>query len=199
LSLFLSFPATIALIVGSEQIVSALFGYGSFNEISVKNSSLALYYFALGLPAFALIKVFSSFFFANHDTKTPFYISLISVILNIFISIYYFNEIGFIIIPIATSISSWFNSALLFLYLKKRKLFYFNKNFFVKSFKIIFASILMGLFLSFLLNFFKNELIFDNLIKSLYLILSVILGLLFYLTVSYFIKAFKLKDIKIKY
>ena len=113
LSLFLSLPATIALIIGSEQIISALFGYGSFNENSVSNSSLALYYFALGLPAFALIKVFSSFFFANHDTKTPFYISLISVLLNIFISLYYFSEIGFIIIPIATSISSWFNSILL--------------------------------------------------------------------------------------
>ena len=105
LFLFLSLPATIALIIGSEQIISALFGYGFFNENSVNNSSLALYYFALGLPAFALIKVFSSFFFANHDTRTPFYISLISVILNIFVSIYYFSEIGFIIIPIATSIS----------------------------------------------------------------------------------------------
>ena len=119
LSLFLSLPATIALITGSEQIISALFGYGSFNENSVNNSSLALYYFALGLPAFALIKVFSSFFFANNDTKTPFYISLISVVLNIFISIYYFSEFGFIIIPIATSISSWFNSILLFIFLKK--------------------------------------------------------------------------------
>ena len=93
LSLFLSLPAAIALIIGSEQIISALFGYGSFNKASVINSSLALYYFALGLPAFALIKVFSSFFFANHDTKTPFYISLVSVILNIFISVYYLGEI----------------------------------------------------------------------------------------------------------
>ena len=32
LSFFLSLPATIALIIGSEQIISALFGYGSFNE-----------------------------------------------------------------------------------------------------------------------------------------------------------------------
>ena len=199
LSLFLSLPATIALIIGSEQIVSALFGYGSFNESSVKNSSLALYYFALGLPAFALIKVFSSFFFANHDTKTPFYVSLISVMINIFISIYYFNEIGFIIIPIATSISSWFNSILLFFFLKNFNLFNLNKLFFVNSVKIIIASALMGLFFNFLLNFFQNELAFSNLIKSLYLILSVILGLLFYLTVCYFIKAFKLKDIKLKY
>ena len=199
LSLFLSLPATIALIIGSEQIVSALFGYGSFNETSVNKSSLALYYFALGLPAFALIKVFSSFFFANHDTKTPFYVSLISVMLNIFISIYYFDEIGFIIIPIATSISSWFNSILLFLFLKNRQLFFFNKIFFVKSIKIIIASILMGLFFNFLLSFFQNELVFSNLIKSLYLVLSVFLGLLFYLIVCYFIKAFQFKDIKLKY
>jgi len=199
LSLFLSLPATIALIIGSEQIISALFGYGSFNENSVNNSSLALYYFALGLPAFAMIKVFSSFFFANHDTKTPFYISLISVLLNIFISVYYFNEIGFIIIPIATSISSWFNSVLLFLFLKNRQLFYFNKIFFLKFFKIIFASILMGLFFNFLLNFFQNELAFNQSIKSLYLVLSVILGLLFYLIVCYFIKAFQMNDIKLNY
>ena len=199
LSLFLSLPATMALIIGSEEIISALFGYGSFNETSVSNSSLALYYFGLGLPAFAMIKVFSSFFFANHDTKTPFYISLISVILNIFISIYYFNEIGFVIIAIATSISSWFNSILLFIFLKNRQLFYFNKIFFIKFIKITFASILMGLLFYFLLNFFESKLAFSNSIKSLYLVLFAILGLLFYLLVCYFIKAFKMTDIKLKY
>ena len=145
LSMFLSIPATIALMIGSEEIVSALFGYGSFDEESVNNSAKALYFFAIGLPAFALIKVFSSFFFANHDTKTPFYISLVSVVINIAISLYYFSNIGFIIIPIATSISSWFNSIVLFLFLKSQKLFEFNEIFFIKFFKIIFSSILMGL------------------------------------------------------
>ncbi len=82
--MFLSLPASVALIVGSEEIISALFGYGSLNIEAVTNSAKALYYFALGLPAFALIKVFSTFFFANNDTKTPFYISLISVFLNVF-------------------------------------------------------------------------------------------------------------------
>tara|TARA_B100000963_G_scaffold2177_1_gene1738 strand:- start:1582 stop:3111 length:1530 start_codon:yes stop_codon:yes gene_type:complete len=199
LSFFLSLPATIALILGSEEIISALFGYGSFNQTSVNNSSLALFYFAIGLPAFALIKVFSTFFFAYHDTKTPFYISLISVIVNILISIYYFGKVGFIIIPIATSISSWFNSILLFLILKNRKLFFFNKIFFLKFAKILIASILMGVFFNFLLNYFENELAFDQNIKSLYLILSVILGLLFYLFICYWIRAFKMSDIKLKY
>ena len=199
LSFFLSLPATIALLLGSEQIISALFGYGSFGKTSVNNSSLALYYFALGLPAFALIKVFSSFFFANNDTKTPFYISLISVILNILISVYYFSEVGFVIIPIATSASSWFNSLLLFIFLKNQRLFYFNKIFFIKLFKIIIASLLMGVFFNYLLNYFQNQLAFSYNIKSLYLILIVILGLLFYLFICYLIKAFKMSDIKLKY
>ena len=30
LSMFLSLPATIALMIGSEQIISSLFGYGAF-------------------------------------------------------------------------------------------------------------------------------------------------------------------------
>jgi len=199
LSLFLSLPACIALILGSEQIISALFGYGSFNETAVLNSSLALYYFAIGLPAFALIKVFSSFFFANHNTKTPFYISLISVLLNILISVYYFNEVGFIIIPIATTISSWFNGILLFVFLKNKNLFSFNKIFLIKFVKIVIASILMGFVFQFLLNFFQTELAFEQKAKSFYLVLSALLGLASYLLICYFIKAFKISDIQLKY
>ena len=199
LSLFLSLPASVGLLIGSEQIISALFGYGSFNEVSVLNSAKALYYFALGLPAFALIKVFSTFFFANQDTKTPFYISLISVMVNIIISISYFNKIGFIIIPIATTISSWFNSLILFIFLKNKNLFNFNKIFLSRFIKIIFASLLMGIFFNFLLIYFQNQLAFSQNLKSFYLIFSVILGLLFYLLVSYMIKAFKMSDINLKY
>jgi len=197
--MFLSLPASVALFIGSEQIISALFGYGSFTEDSVLNSAKALYYFGLGLPAFALIKVFSTFFFANHDTKTPFYISLISVILNIFISIYYFKSIGFIIIPIATTISSWFNSILLFIFLKNKDLFQFSKIFFIRFTKIIFASMMMGILFKYLILIFENQLVYDYYLKSFYLILSVFLGLAFYLIISLFIKAFKYEDIKLKY
>ena len=199
LSMFLSLPASVALSIGSEEIISALFGYGSFTEEAVTNSAKALYYFGLGLPAFALIKVFSTFFFANHDTKTPFYISLISVILNILISIYYFKSIGFIIIPIATTISSWFNSILLFIFLKNKDLFQFNKIFFIRFTKIIFVSMMMGIFFRYLILIFENQLVYDYYLKSFYLILSVFLGFAFYLIMSLFIKAFKYEDIKLKY
>ena len=199
LSMFLSLPATVALIIGAEEIISALFGYGSFVEESVKNSARALYFFALGLPAFALIKVFSSFFFANHDTKTPFVISLISVILNVIISIYFFKEIGFIIIPIATTISSWFNSIVLLVFLKKKKLFNFNKIFWIRFIKIFVTAIIMGIAFSYLILFFDNELNYSYNFKLFYLILSVIFCLILYLFISFFINAFNFKDLKLKY
>ena len=146
-----------------------------------------------------MIKVFSTFFFANQDTKTPFYISLFSVILNIFISLFYFKSIGFIIIPIATSISSWINSILLFIFLKKRNLFEFSKIFLKSFLKILFASLMMGIFFKYLIFIFEIRLTYDYAFKSLYLLLTVLLGFVFYVLLSLIIKAFNYKDLQLKY
>ena len=199
LSLFLSIPATVALLISSEQIISALFGYGTFDEDGVKNSAKALFYFSLGLPAFALIKVFSSFFFARHNTKTPFYISMVSVLINIFISIFYFDNFGFIIIPIATSISSWFNSIVLFIFLKKNNLFNFNFLFLSRFLRILIATSIMGLFFNYLTNFFDANMQYEQNFKAAYLIGIVFLTLISYFLIAVLIKAFKISDIKLKY
>ena len=124
---------------------------------------------------------------------------MLSVAINIVISVYYFKEIGFIIIPIATSISSWINGILLFIFLKKDNLFSFNKEFILRFIKIIFTSVLMGVLFNFLLIYFKDYLVFEQNMKSFYLILSVVIGLLFYILISYWIKAFKIRDFKLNY
>ena len=199
LSLFLSLPATTALLISSEEITSALFGYGSFDIFSVKNSANALFYFALGLPAFALIKVFSSFLFARHNTKIPFYFSFLSVVINISISLYFFDKIGFIIIPIATTISSWFNSLLLFMYLIFKKYFSFNTNFFSSFIKIIITTFITTYIFYYLVNFFENYLIYESNYKLITIILLVIVTFILYILLSIVTKAFKISDIKLKY
>ena len=199
LSLFLSIPAAIALLIASEEIISSLFGYGSFDQESVKKSAQALFYFGLGLPAFSLIKIFSTFFFARHETKIPFYISLISVLLNIFISIIFFKEIGFLIIPMATTISSWFNAISLFIILKNKKLFNFNLIFINRFIRILIVSFVMGMSFNYLINFFSDKFIYEEALKSVYLISLVIFGFTFYILLAILIKAFKISDIRLKY
>ena len=199
LSLFLSLPAAVALLIASEEITSSLFGYGSFDYLSVKKSSKALFYFALGLPAFSFIKIFSSFLFARHDTKTPFYFSLFSVIVNIIISVYYFNIIGFIIIPIATTISSWLNSILLLFFLSKKRYFSLNLNLVKPIFKIIVSTIITSLIFYNLINFFGDSLNYESEFKLLTIIMLVIATFIVYILISILTKAFKISDIKLKY
>ena len=63
-----------ALIVGSEEITSALFGYGAFDEVKCFKFSKSFIFFCnWDLPAFSIIKVFSTFLFARDNTKSPFY------------------------------------------------------------------------------------------------------------------------------
>tara|TARA_A100001015_G_scaffold222822_1_gene250922 strand:- start:3625 stop:5154 length:1530 start_codon:yes stop_codon:yes gene_type:complete len=199
LSIFLSLPATLGLIIANEEIVSSLFGYGSFDQTSLKNSSKALFYFSLGLPAFSLIKIFSSFIFARDNTKIPFYFSTISVLLNIIISVSFFKSLGFIIIPIATSISSWINAFLLYVFLHKENYFKFSKKLFIQITRILVSAILMSVFLYNLLYYFDSQLSFENNYKVIYLLLIIVLSILIYFFASLFTKAFKINDIKIKY
>jgi len=130
LCLFLSIPAATALVLASEEITTSLFGYGSFDIESVNNTAIALTFFAFGVPAFSILKIFSNFFFARNDTKLPFYLSVVSVFINILISVSLFGRLGFIIIPIATSISSWINVFLHFYFIKKKIFIVLTANLF---------------------------------------------------------------------
>jgi putative peptidoglycan lipid II flippase len=198
LSLFLSIPASVALVLASEQIVTSLFGYGSFDIKSVSNTANALLFFAIGVPAFSILKIFSNFFFARNDTKTPFNLSVISVFLNITISVSLFSSFGFIIIPIATSISSWVNVLMLYYFIQKRDLHTFDKNFIYKFNRIILSVVAMGMVLYLLLGFFSDKFDYNESWKFIYLFIIVIISIISYFLISNFSGAFKFKDIKLR-
>ena len=197
LCLLLSIPASLGLIIGSEEIVNALFGYGSFTIEDVNMTAKALEFFGYGIPAFALIKILSNFFFARNNTKTPFYISLLIVVLNISISLIFFKKIGFIIIPIATSLSTWVGVFLYAILLISKKFLHLDKSLFNNIFKIVLMSILMSFILIFALNIFEHFLDFSSKFKAVYLMLIVCFVASFYLISCYLIGLLKTKSFKI--
>jgi len=194
LCLLLSLPACLGLVIASEEIVSALFGYGSFSEESVILTAKALKYFGYGVPAFALIKVLSNFLFARDNTKLPFYISSFIVFLNILISVFYFKQEGFVIIPIATSISTWIGVLIYSIFLIKFKYFSFESTFFANLAKIVISLIIMTLSLYYFVNLFENKLIYSNYYKSFYLIMIVVLAAGIYLILARLLGLFKIKN-----
>jgi putative peptidoglycan lipid II flippase len=196
LCLLLSIPASLGLIIASKEITNALFGYGSFLEADVILTSQALKFFGFGVPAFALIKVLSNFFFARDNTKIPFYISVFSVFLNILISVTYFEEIGFIIIPIATSIATWCAIIIYLILLIKLKYLNTSFNFYINFLKIIISVVVMSLLFYFLINFFEDKLIYTNYYKSFYLIMIVGLVAVIYLLSARLLGVFRIKNFK---
>jgi len=196
LSLLLSIPASLGLILASEEIVNALFGYGSFTIENINMTASALKYFGYGIPAFALIKILSNFFFARNNTKTPFYISTFIVLLNILISITFFNKIGFVIIPIATSASTWVG-VIIYIYLLNDKNILLLKNYLPKNIlKIILSTILMSFILVFALDYYADYLDYTYKYKSLYLLLIVGFVAGVYLISCYLIGVLKTKNFK---
>ena len=197
LSLLLSIPAAFGLLIASIEIVNALFGYGSFKEGDILLTAKALYFFGLGIPAFSLVKILSNFFFARDNTKTPFYISVITVAVNVLISLSFFNSYGFVIIPIATSISAWFAVLMYFILLIKLKHFQSSLDFLKNCLKILISTLVMSVLLNFFLNIFEDKLIYSNNFKSTYLIMIVVVSAGAYLLIAKILGVFKIKNFKI--
>lgn len=119
MSMLITLPATIALMIIPEQIIAVLFQHGDFTANDSHQTGLALAAFAIGLPGYVLIKVLQPGYFAREDTKNPMFMAGATVLVNIVLSIILFIFHGHVGIALATSIAAWVNVTLLWLGLKK--------------------------------------------------------------------------------
>ena len=126
-AMMLTVPAALALAAMPVDIVRVLFERGAFKPEDTVSTAAVLAVFALGLPAFVLIKVFSPAYFAREDTKTPMRYATISLTANTIGSItlfFLFRHLGMMPqlgIAVATTFGGWLNAALLWSTLRSRR------------------------------------------------------------------------------
>jgi putative peptidoglycan lipid II flippase len=120
LSMLLSMPAAGALIGLALPIVRVLFERGAFGPEDSVNVAQALVAFAVGVPAFVLIRVLQPGFFSRKDTKTPTWFAAISLVINIGLSLAMFGSLKHVGIALATSIAAWVNVVMLAVFLARR-------------------------------------------------------------------------------
>ncbi len=150
LAAILTIPATIALIVISTPLITTIYQYGAFRPDDTKAVVPALIAYAVGLPAFIMIKIFSPCFFAREDTKTPVKIALLCVAINISCNIVlmqYYQHVG---LAMATTISGWTNALLMAFVLYRRKYFQPNKQLSLTLIRVVVSGLIMALILYFL-------------------------------------------------
>ena len=98
-SLLLTVPAAVALLIASTPIVRVLFERGAFEASDAEATAALLSAYAIGLPAFVLVKVFHPSYFARENTRTPMLFALSGMAANVVSSFLLFLRLGPVGIP----------------------------------------------------------------------------------------------------
>ncbi|MGB0440055.1 MAG: murein biosynthesis integral membrane protein MurJ, partial [Paracoccaceae bacterium] len=107
MSLALTLPAAVALVVIPLPIVSVMFERGATTAFDSSAIATAVAIYGLGLPAFVLQKVLQPLYFARADTRSPFRYALWAMAINAAIAIGLAPTLGWIAPAIGTTSAGW--------------------------------------------------------------------------------------------
>ena len=107
-------------------------------------TSQAVIAYAIGVPAYVMVKALAPNFFARGDTKTPVKYSMIVLLANLSFAVILMKPFGHVGIATATTIAAFVSLYQYLRGLKKRCFWKFTKPLGIKTIKIIIASLIMG-------------------------------------------------------
>lgn len=196
-ALLLSLPCTVALVLIANPLMLVLFQRGEFGAAETSGAAMALMAFAVGLPAFVMVKIFTPCFFAIYDTKTPVKIAMACLVANIIFNLLLIQILGHVGIALATSISSWLNAAALWYLLVKRGIFKADGQLCARAPRMVFACVVMGAVLILSTSLLHMPLYGDNFLIRVISFAAIIgAGFFTFLITAHYSRAFDIKEIK---
>ncbi len=144
LALFLTLPAAAALAAIASPLTVVLFERGAFGPDAARSTAAALAAYALGLPAYVVVKSLAPAFFAREDTATPVRAAVLAVLANIALSLTLIRFMGSTGIALASSIAAWVNVLMLSYWLRRHGHFGLDAGFRRRVPRAVLASALMA-------------------------------------------------------
>jgi putative peptidoglycan lipid II flippase len=131
LALLSTLPFAAAFLTVPGIIMRAIFAHGAFDSAAADLSAVALAAYGVGLPAFALVRIAASTFYARHDTATPARATVISIGVNIALKLILVWGLGLGIAGVAlgTALGAWVNVGLLVWTGRRRGLLRIERSF----------------------------------------------------------------------
>lgn len=196
ISLALTIPSAVALVVIPLPLVSVLFERGAATSDDSAAIAVAVSIYGLGLPAFVLQKVLQPLFFAREDTKSPFRYALWAMAVNMVVAIGLSPFIGWVAPAIATTLAGWVMVALLAKgtgpmgYVAR-----FDQRLRYRLPRIIAASVIMGIEL-WLMAVILGPLLGTDGWRYLALAILIVSGCATYFGSGHFLGAFRISDFR---
>ncbi len=121
-SLLLGLPAAVALGVAGLPIVSVLFERGAFGPAEAQATAWALAAYAIGIPAYVIVKSLNAAFFARQDTATPVRVAVLVTVATALLALALLPFLGHVGIALATGLTAWLDVGLLVAAMRRRGL-----------------------------------------------------------------------------
>lgn len=120
LLLLVGFPAGLGLAVFSMPMIASCFAYGKFNMFDLLQTQKSLITLSLGVPAFMMVKVLASGFYARQNIKTPVKVGVIAMVINTALCVLFIKYLAHAGLTLASSLASYVNCAILLCLLVRR-------------------------------------------------------------------------------
>lgn len=197
LILYLSLPLTAIFLVLRVQLVRFAYGAKSFPWEATITTGRTLAAIALSVFPQCAIQLLVRGFYALHDTTIPFFVSVVSVVISILLSLFFIFSLnlGIFGLALAFSISNFINFLLLLFLFQFKKEKFIGKGELLSWLKMTFASVITALVTwgsMRLLDIF----VFETSRAFPLLLLTIISGLVGILTYFCLSKLFKLKELE---
>ncbi|NFV81717.1 murein biosynthesis integral membrane protein MurJ [Magnetospirillum aberrantis] len=143
-ALLMTLPAAAALMVLAEPVIRVLFQRGSFGAAETAATADALVAFAIGLPAYVLVKVLAPAFFAREDTRTPVKVAGATMALNVALNLALIGPLAHVGMALSTALAAWFNVVALAVILARRGFFSMDARLLSRGPRIVLAAAAMA-------------------------------------------------------
>lgn len=123
LLLLIGLPSGIGLAFFAMPLIASCFGYGHFMAFDIAQTQKSLITLGLGVPAFMLVKVLASGFYARQDIKTPVKVGVIAMVMNTICCALLVGPLAHAGLALASSIASYVNCGILLVLLLRRNIY----------------------------------------------------------------------------
>ena len=120
LTALVTIPASIGMLILAKPLVAMLLQHGNFDSAATVNTARALAGLAVGLAGFSVYLFVLRGFYANNDTRTPFFVNLFENSLNIFFAVVLVKRFDVLGLGLAFSLA-YLISAVLALFVMQRR------------------------------------------------------------------------------
>lgn len=184
LILMIALPSTLALLLFSKPLLTALLAYGKFTSFDVMMTRKSLMTFSIGLAAFMLIKVLGSAFYATQNIKTPVKVGACAMLVNTFFCLVLIKPLAHAGLALASSLAGWMNALTLLVLLIKRGIYKPSPKWMVYALQLGFANTVLAISLI-LLRQLHDWVSLNVFLRVSYLSVDVLLAILIYFACLY--------------